>query len=1171
MEQSGVMALLNNIALLLVMSVAYEVAYLLPSRWQRFQPVFNGILLSMICFAIMKLPFTLQAGIFYDTRSVLISVTALVFGIVPTAITSLTAIIVRIAVGGAGALPGVAVILSSALIGLFWRRWVHPRFSKLSWLGILLMSFTVHAVMLACMLLLPYPNSIQIIRTIALPVMTLYPAASVLLGLLLMRQKAFRTIQNQLKQSEQSFKTLFEQAPLAYQSLDQDGAVVEVNNRWLSMLGYQREEVTGRWFGDFVVPAEREEFRKLYAELLERGFLRAEFEIERKDGKQLSIRLEGRAEQSETGAYSQILCILLDITKQKEVEQELQVSEEKYRTLFETTAMGVVYQSADGRIMAANPAAEQILGHSFEEMSGETSLSPIWEVIREDGSTAGGNDHPSMVALRTGKSCGPVIFGIRNPKLADYVWISIIATPLFHPGESKPYQVYTTFQDISAERKASKNYYLLFQEMVDAFALHEIICDADGKPVDYRFLAVNTAFEAMTGLAAGDIIGRTVLEVLPDTEQYWIDTYGKVALTGEPFRFENFNISTNKYFTVNAYQPAPNQFACTFSDVTMRVRAEEETKRIMARLRGLLENSPSLIVIVDERGNLVEVSAAAEKVMGLKEESASLETTSKPAPDQIACKLKQALAQESDGEHVLESIDVFSTEGKERYFESLLFPIHVPSHDFRLFGYLAIDVTERIEAERALQESETKYSSYIENSPYGVFVVNEYGRYVEVNSSAVAITGYSREQLLRMSILDITAPEFIESAQRYFGMVQETGHMNAELQYIHYSGEIRWWTVNAVRLSEKRYLGFSIDITEKKNAEAELIQSGNHDFLTGLYNRRYFELELKRVDQPENLPISVIMGDINGVKLVNDAFGHAEGDRLIKESAAIIQSCCRPRDTLARIGGDEFAIILLETDNAGALEVLGSIQAALRTYDAVSGKEHFQHSVSLGFGTKKAPEDDLAQVLKIAEEYMYQRKLLEHNSSHSTIISSIKATMFEKSHETEEHAERLVSLSRTIAFRLGLSQVDRDRLELLATLHDIGKVGISDYILTKPGKLTDDEWVEMKRHPEIGYRIAMSSPELITVAESILCHHERWDGGGYPQGLSGDRIPLLSRIIAVVDAYDAMTQDRSYRSALTHQQAIRELIKSSAKQFDPDIVKVFLEEYLDGTSVPAVK
>ena len=167
-----------------------------------------------------------------------------------------------------------------------------------------------------------------------------------------------------------------------------------------------------------------------------------------------------------------------------------------------------------------------------------------------------------------------------------------------------------------------------------------------------------------------------------------------------------------------------------------------------------------------------------------------------------------------------------------------------------------------------------------------------------------------------------------------------------------------------------------------------------------------------------------------------------------------------------------------------------------------------------------------------------------------------------------EHAERLVALSRMIASTLNLSQSDKDRLELLATLHDIGKVAISDNILTKPGTLTQEEWAEMKRHPEIGYRIAMSSPELIPVAEGILCHQERWDGTGYPQALKGEKIPLLSRIIAVVDAYDAMTQDRPYRRSMTREAALAEIMSNAGTQFDPTIAQIFVkkcnEEMADG-------
>jgi diguanylate cyclase len=1161
-DRAEILTLINNIALLLVTSVANEAINSLPLRFRRWQPWINGAVLSIICIVLMNIPFTLKPGLIYDTRSVLISVTGLVFGLIPTLMTLAAAIIFRISLGGIGAPAGIAVILSSAAIGLAWRRWVYPRTKKWRWGSALLMGIAVHIAMLVCtLLLLPYPDSIDVIRKIAFPVLVLYPAGSILLSMLLIRQEEYKGMRNQLEQSEERFKALFQKAPLGYQSLDFGGNFIEVNQQWLDMLGYTRDEVIGKWFGDFVTPEHREAFRERFPLFKEQGYIHSEFRMLHKNGTPIFIAFDGKIGYGADGNFLQTHCILQNVTLQKKMEDDLRASEEQYRRLFETMALGVVYQDKNGSIISVNPAAERILGRTFEQMKNETSLSPSWRTLFEDESVASGNDHPSMIALKTGKPCGPRVMGVYNPEILDHVWISIIATPLFHPGENEPYEVYTTFQDITAEHKANRNYYLLFQEMIDAYALHEMIYDPYGKPVDYRFLAVNSAFEHMTGLKAEDIIGKTVLEVLPETEQYWIETYGHVAMSGEAIRFENYTVTSDKYFLVSAYKPAPNQFACTFSDVTMRVRAENESQRIMSRMRALLDNSPSPIMIVDETGQFVEVSKEAERIMGSSGAKTDSPYAAGASMAMIAEKVKRVSRQSAQNDQVLKSLDVFKLAGNKRYFESRLFPIHTLSQDKRLFGYLALDVTERIAAEQALKESEERYSNYIKHSPYGVFVTDEKGRYVDVNPAASVISGYSREQLLQMSILDITAGEFIHTATQLFQLLKKTGSVNAELQYIHADGSIRWWTVSAAKLTEKLYLGFSTDITDKKNAEIELIYLGNRDFLTGLYNRRYFEMELKRIDAEKYLPLSIIMGDINGVKLVNDAFGHAEGDRLIVDSAAIMTSCCRPGDTLARIGGDEFGILLPNTDSTAALKVLANIQDAMKRFDEIELNDRFRHSISLGFGTKKSMDEDILKIVKIAEEYLYQRKLLEHSSSHSAIIASIKATMFEKSHETEEHAERLVILSKLVADGLHLDQGDRDRLELLATLHDIGKVGISDQILSKQGKLTAEEWVEMKRHPEIGYRIAMSSPELIAVAEGILCHQEHWDGTGYPRGLQREEIPLLSRIIGVVDAFDAMTQDRPYRSAMTDEEAIEEIEKNTGTQFDPVIARIFIKKY----------
>ena len=193
---------------------------------------------------------------------------------------------------------------------------------------------------------------------------------------------------------------------------------------------------------------------------------------------------------------------------------------------------------------------------------------------------------------------------------------------------------------------------------------------------------------------------------------------------------------------------------------------------------------------------------------------------------------------------------------------------------------------------------------------------------------------------------------------------------------------------------------------------------------------------------------------------------------------------------------------------------------------------------------------------------MYHKKLLEHNTTHSSIIDSIQATMHESSNETEKHSDRMIKLSIDLGAALGLSDEQLLELDLLSRLHDIGKICIDESILSKPGKLTEVEWAKVKRHPQVGYKIAQASTELVQISEFILSHHERWDGNGYPQGLSGTDIPLLSRVIAIIDAYDAMTQDRPYRKAMPKEYAINEIIDNADKQFDPQIARVFIEQVL---------
>ncbi|MFW6030358.1 MAG: HD domain-containing phosphohydrolase, partial [Halanaerobiales bacterium] len=334
---------------------------------------------------------------------------------------------------------------------------------------------------------------------------------------------------------------------------------------------------------------------------------------------------------------------------------------------------------------------------------------------------------------------------------------------------------------------------------------------------------------------------------------------------------------------------------------------------------------------------------------------------------------------------------------------------------------------------------------------------------------------------------------------------------------------------------------------------SSLQKSAYFDTLTGLYNRTYLEKILPKY-RDGGLPLSIIIGDLNGLKVTNDVFGHAAGDKVLKKMAEILKDTC-PEDALVfRWGGDEFFVLLPGKEEQETNKICSEIKEKTYNINDTSVKL----SISLGSISRKNNEE-LSGLIKEAEDRMYRCKLLESKSYRSSLILSLKETLAEKSYESAGHVERMTSLAIKVGERMGLSGNELDDLRLLAMLHDMGKVAISDDILNKAGPLNDEEWEEIKKHPEAGYRIAQSSMELFQISPYILSHHERWDGGGYPLGKKGLEIPLLSRIIAVVDAYDVMTNGRPYKEAISHEEAMEELDRCAGNQFDPNVVRIFHE------------
>jgi diguanylate cyclase (GGDEF)-like protein len=303
-------------------------------------------------------------------------------------------------------------------------------------------------------------------------------------------------------------------------------------------------------------------------------------------------------------------------------------------------------------------------------------------------------------------------------------------------------------------------------------------------------------------------------------------------------------------------------------------------------------------------------------------------------------------------------------------------------------------------------------------------------------------------------------------------------------------------------------------------------------------------------------PFAVVMFDIDGLKMINDTFGHEAGDRFIKAAANNIKKAVRKQDFVARTAGDEFAIIMPHADKVIAEKVIEKIRQTTRK--CTEHQLPIPLYISIGYAIVKDESTDLKEAQKTAENNMYREKLHHGRSKKSSIIKTLIKMLEARDIITQGHSYRTEKLIVKLAQVMNMSQRQVDDIKLLAMFHDIGKVGVPDNILFKKGRLTFEEKLKMQRHTEIGHRIALSSPELAHISDWILLHHEWWDGNGYPLGIKGEKIPLECRILAVVDAYDAMTEDRPYHSAMTHQEAAAELKRCAGTQFDPYVVEMLL-------------
>lgn len=728
------------------------------------------------------------------------------------------------------------------------------------------------------------------------------------------------------------------------------------------------------------------------------------------------------------------------------------------------------------------------------------------------------------------------------------------------------------FQDITSEmdqivsyEKLLSHYEIMINSSQDAMFLVRI--EDNG----VRYVMNNKSYQKFTGYSAEEMKDKTAEEILgKEMSQYFYNNYVKAFEAKLPVELEeNFVLHGKERTWHTVITPIIEDGAVKYilgsrKDITLQKKAETEKESLFQRQRAMFSEHTAVMLLIDPiSGKIVDANPAASSYYGytmeelIKMHIHEINILPRQEIDKmlrIAVKEKQKYYlfphRKKNGE--IRLVDIYScpvTHNGEKLLYSIIF-----------------DVTDRESYKTELYKEKEFLRTTLYSIGDGVVTTDKEGKIIALNRAAEEITGWSIKEAAGRpfsEVFKLVGESTGQGVEDPVAKVLNTGMVVGLANHtvlLNKAGFPIPISDSAAPIKDETGKTFGVvmvfhDVTLEKEQQEQILYLSQHDHLTGLLNRRSLEEEVKRLDNDGHLPLAVIMGDVNGLKLTNDVFGHEEGDLILQRTARSIRDNCRKGDIVIRWGGDEFLILLPRTTAAKAEKVIRRIKKSC----ALKSENTLQLSISLGYSIKTTVEEDLHFVIREAEEIMYRKKLTEGKAHRNVIIRTLLKTLYEKGLETKEHSQRMKACCTAIGKKLKCSGKDLKDLNRLALLYDIGRTGILESVLKKPGSLSPEEWQEVKKHPEIGFRIAQNAHEISNLAEYILYHHERWDGKGYPQGLAGEEIPLLSRIIAVADAYNAMIEDRPYRKAMSNEEAIDQLKRNSGTQFEQEAVAALVK------------
>lgn len=986
---------------------------------------------------------------------------------------------------------------------------------------------------------------------------------------------------------EKEFSQLFlETSPAFIAAISFEGKTLMMNRALLDALEYDIEEVVGKDYTDTFVPEEERKMLALNFQKIirEKEIIVVENRIISKSGKIYLVEWHGRKVPQRKGETDFFMGIGVDTTERKAAEMTLMESREKYRCIFEYSNDAILLtRPDDGSILEANPAACKMFGRNYEEIKkiGRNGVVDL-------------TDPRLAQAMKERETKSVTMAEINMIRANGDKFLAEIASAIFMDADGRP-KSSMIIRDVTERRKAERDYQMLFREMLDAFALHEIICDEKGKPIDYRFLAVNPAFEHMTRFKADEIIGRTVLEVLPGTEDYWIETFGSVALTGKPAFFENYAQTMNKYFEVTAFCPGFNQFATIFKDVTDRKNAETALRESEERYRMIAENVADVVWITDLNLNVIYISPSIERMIG---ESADIQINrtmeEKFTPDSlklIYLTITEEMQNEKKPEVDKKRTRMIEVQCYRADRSTIWVAINVSfirDGNGKAVGFLGVsrDISDRKRAEEEVSFNEARLESLLRITRYH-------------SESTQELLDYALEEAIKLTESKIGYIYFYDDIKKEFQLntwskdvMSECTVQEPDIVYqldktgiwgeaVRQEGPIIVNDFQAPHPLKKGYPEGHVKLY--KYLTVPVFNSGKIVAVAGVANKEadYDESDIRQLTLLMDSVWRIIEEKRIGLELYQteskyrSIFENAQEGifRATPEGKIVLAN-----KSMARMFGYDSPDELMENVTDVYRQLYVDHEELIKIRDILK-KQDFISSYQLRFYRKDRSIIWVSMTLKeirdINGKALYyegiEEDITEIKQSHERVKKALAATVQAiasavevRDPYTAGHQLRVSQLVSAIAREINFSADQIEGIHLAAMIHDLGKMSIPSEILSKPSKLSEIEFSLIKIHPQAGYNILKDIEFPWPIARIILEHHERLNGSGYPNGLKGEEILLESRIIAVADVVESMASHRPYRPSLGIEAALEEIKRNEGILYDEKVVAACLRLFREG-------